>query len=248
MSMLSFLKSAKLEEVEEKKRPSGATKEFNPNPAVLAIRVWRDGRVYPSQALVDKFNLEYQSGRYETKDIPEVKDDQGNVTQPAGVKRVFTPSETPGNGFDVIDSRLLVGYHAEGHMLFIGAVPKTEGKVDLFSTTRYKEDGSPMTTVMSQAAATFGKDVLVSAIRDIYGVELGDKKEYVDMMIVDEIEGVKITETFSKPIIYAPKRVVRGANQGKPDYVRRENMTLYGFVPQELLSEADAAEKPETTA
>ncbi len=74
----------------------------------------------------------------------------------------------------------------------------------------------------------------------MYGIKLNEDKEFTDMAIVASIEGTDISAQFSKPIIYAPKRIVRGTNAGKPDYVRRENVTIFGFVPDEILNPVSA--------
>lgn len=250
MGLLSFLKQASVETiVEEKKKNGGTAKQRNPNPAVLAVRVWKDGSVYPSQAAVDKFNLEYQAGSYKTVMVGEEKDAAGQITKAGVAQRRFEPNAAPGFGFDVIDSRMWTGYKGEP-MLFLGLVPKTASKVDLFSSVKYDANGKPTGSVMDQGAATFGKDTLLPALESVFNIKLGEDKEYVDMLIVSELEedGEKldINATFSKPITYAPKKIVRGADQGKPDYVRRENMPIFAFIPEEVLNGTQA--QPEGAA
>lgn len=259
--LFSFLKSAEVEEVATKEtagaKRGGPRKQWNPPPALLAIRVWHDGSVFPSQALVDKFDLEYKDAVITFEDIPAkpaVMEADGitikTEAKEAYRKRIATVNPPVGNGFDVIDTREWGQWKMpENNMLFIGAVPKDSPKVDLFSSTVYNDEGKASNTVMEQGAATFGKG-LVTTIKELYGVELNDEKEYVDMIVAAELDGVNINTQFSKSITLAPKKVSRGKDAGQMDYVRRENMVLYGFVPAEqagLIAGTDAIEDEATS-
>jgi len=246
MSFLGFLKSAEVEEVKVEAstgaKRGGPRKQWNPAPALLAIRVWMDGSVFPSQALVDKFDLEYRAGKVTFEDVAAkdavLEADGITVKTPAkeaSKKRILTVEPPVGNAFDVIDTRVWGQWKdANNNMLFIGATSKDEPKVDMFGSTVYNDEGQPKSTVMEQGAATFGKDVLLKAIEELYGVTLTEEKPYVDMIVASELEGMNINEKFSKPITLVPKRVSRGKDAGAADYVRRENMTIYGFVPAEI--------------
>lgn len=263
MSFLSFLSSATVEEavVPAKGSNGGPRKQVNPNPAILAIRVWKDGSVYPSQAAVDKFQLEYGKGTYET--IPAVAavgvEGQEGYKAAKPATRKFVPNENAiGNGFDVIDSQNWAQFKAEGRLLFLGLVPKSLPKVDLFGTTRFDAEGNPLLSVLNQGSTTFGQAVLLEAIEEIYGIkfqrnakdatednkaiEAQEGVEFVDMLIAEELEGVNITEAFSKPISFFPKKVTRGADKGKDDYERRENIKVYGFVPLALTQDLSPVE------
>lgn len=260
MSFLGFLKTAQVEEVVPKTGTSGAggpRKQRNPNPTFLGIRLWADGSAYPSQVAVDKFNLEYGSGVYKT--IPAVaavgkEGEEGYVAAKSAVRKFEADETAIGNGFDVIDSQSWNQFKGEGRLLFLGVVPKNLPKVDLFGTTRYDAEGKPLTTVMEQGSATYGKDVLVPLVEEVYGikfqrnakdgVEAQEGVEFVDLEVISEAEGVNINEQFGRPIIFAPKRLIRGKDAGKEDYVRRENMPLYALVPSELLQEQQPV--PET--
>lgn len=255
MSFLSFLNSAEVEEVAKSTtaKKGGPKKERNPAPALLAIRIWRDGSVYPSQALVDKFDLEFRSGVVSFEDIParaqELEADGITVkvaAREASKKRIVTIQPPVGNGFDVIDTRTWGQWKDKANnMLFISPVDKDASKVDLFGSTVYDDAGKPRSTVMEQGAATFGKTVLLPTIKEVYGIELNDDKEYIDMLVAEELEGVNINTQFSKPINLFPKVISRGGDQGKADYVRRENAIVYGFVPASLVAngaEATAVE------
>lgn len=257
MSLLSFLNTAKVEEVARPHRGGGGgqRKPWNPAATILAIRVWQDGSVFPSQALVDRFNLEYPKVSI-TKgaEVPyteeqinahliaqqELPEDQRKELKPKFKPSLIEPvGGVPGNGFDVIDSRFWNGYKAGGNMLFIAAVAKDEPKVDLFGATKYEDDGTPISKVMEQGSKTFGEDTLLPAIKELYGIELSNDKEYVDLLVLDELKVgdtvIDFNKQFSTPIMLAPKRVNRGAEKGKPDYVRREGATVFGFIPEEVV-------------
>ena len=61
MSILDFLNDVKIEAVPESRKSSAIVKkQRGPEASALAIRVWKDGSVYPSKALVDKFDLQYK--------------------------------------------------------------------------------------------------------------------------------------------------------------------------------------------
>lgn len=260
-NFLSFLSGASVEEVKGSTRRGGGgrAKQWNPAPTLLAIRVWKDGSVFPSQAAVDMFDLEYRKAVITKEPIKkegkEVTDDEGKVK----MKNVYEFPDGTGNGFDVIDSRVWAGYKAAGHMLFIAAVPKDAGKVDMFQSTNYLDDGTPKTNVLEQGSITFGRTVLIPAIEELYGitfhkpakeeVQADTEKgieyqaateevpgvEFVDMVIIDKVGDVNIVEKFSTGFTHVPKRVIRGEEKGKPDYIRREGLKVYGFVPASIL-------------
>jgi hypothetical protein len=222
--------------VEEVTKPKGGgavgpRKQRNPNPAVLAIRLFKDGSVYPSQAAVDKFNLEYKPA---------------TITKDEKNRNVYAYQNGQGNGFDIIDSRQWNSYKAEGDMLFIAAVDKGEPKVDLFKQAAYDETtGQPISSVMDQGTASFGKAVLIPAVEELYGIKFGSdaakgEMEFVDLMICDTVAGINIPEALSPKNGYAlfPKRIIRGNDAGKPDYQRREKPVIYALIPSTLLEEA----------
>src|SRR6187551_1206779 len=169
MSALQFLKNAKLEEVSVKPRAAGGrSKQWNPNPTSLAIRLWKDGSVFPSQALVDQFDLEYKIATITKVALP-LK--EGQTEEDQKFKNEYYYVSGPGNGFDVIDSRRWPSYKADGDTLFISPVQKDQAKVDLFSSVGYnEEDGTPKNSVMEQGANSFGKSTLLDAVKEIYGI------------------------------------------------------------------------------
>jgi hypothetical protein len=246
MAFLNFLKGAEVTEVEvsaSNAKKGGPRKQRNPNPALLAIRVWKDGSVFPSQALVDMFNLEYGNATVTFEEVPAkaaIYNEDGTIKtqgKDAYKKRITELIPPIGNAFDIIDTREWGQWKMpENNMLFIAAVPKDFPKVDMFGGTVYDDAGKPSSTVMEQGAATYGSSILVPAIKEIYGIDF-DTREYVDMLVAAELEGVNINTQFSKPISLIPKRISRGKDIGQSDYVRRENLVLFGFVPMDILNE-----------
>lgn len=280
MSLLNFLQSSTVEEVKPGVRaggPTGPRKQWQPNPSIVAVRLWRDGSVYPSAAAIAKFDLGYKDAVITKENLP-LKD--GETV--AKTKNVYAFPNGTGNGFDVVDSRVWDQFKAaaEGGMLFVVPTPKNAPKVDLFGTTNYTDEGKPKSTVEEQGAATFGVDVLLKAVSELYditwkvdavearaaqpavpaseGVEAIKAKpaveavagvegvEYVDLAIFDKLGDFDIVKTYSKNILHVPKRIIRGKDAGKSDYVRRENAVVYGFAPaDQVLTDYKADTKEE---
>lgn len=235
--MLDFLAQATILDVAEKQpvaRKGGPRKERNPEG--LAIRVFRDGSVYPSLELVEKFGLEYTP-----KDITMV-----------------------GNGFDVIDTQLFPQFQVGKRILIISPAQKSLPKVDLFGSTTYEEDGSPKASVIDQGSKTFGADDLIPMIEEIYGLTFAKNAtaekdgvpavaaveglEFVDMVFVSNPATGEPWKA-PKDVVYIPKKVSRGKDKGTVSAQRREKPELYAFLPAEVVAEASqppAAEVPVT--
>jgi hypothetical protein len=241
MSLLSFLKSSHVEEALPGKQAGtpGVKKQRNPAAAIVAIRLFKDGSIYPSQAARDKFDLEYKKAVI-TKEKIKLK--EGETEEQQKYRNTYDFPTGTGNGLDLIDSRIWNSFKAaEGMaMLFTAVVPKSAGKVDMFGSVSYDEEGTPKTTVMEQGAATFGENILKPAVEQVYGIKFNSEKvtdgvDFVDLAIVESLsegeETFDITGTYSKPIIFVPKVVTRGDNKGQPDYAKRENVKVYGLVP-----------------
>lgn len=273
-SFLSFLETATVEEVAAPSRAGvgGARKPWNPADDVLAIRVWKDGGVFPSKALIERFNLEYVKVKitkgeqipYTQEDVDKWNEEQARLRDehvqaqaslPEAERKEFkvkefkprfkpskyeTENDIWGNGFDFIDSRLWHGYKG-GNMLFVAPASKNLSKVDIFGSTKYTEDGTAVSSVYDQGSKTFGSDVLVPTIKEVYGIELNDEKEYVDMLVVDELnlggaEPVNLNKKFSQKTAIFPKKVLRGDLKGQADYEKRENTSVWGFIPADMLN------------
>lgn len=254
MGLLDFLKNAQVVDSDTLKKKSGTPgKQLSPLATLIAIRVWADGSVFPSDAAKVKFDLEYRKAVITVKDItPALK--EGEPAPEKKTKNEYAFPDGTGNGFDLLDSRVWNQYKGEGAMLFVMAVPKDQPKVDLFGNVNYDEKGDPKVTVMEQGSLTFGQNVLREAIEEVYKLKfhVAERKkddvviqeevpgvDFVDMVIVEELGGFSIVDNFSKPIIFAPKRVVRGEQKGQPDYVRRENLKVFGFIPLAMYQEIE---------
>lgn len=238
MSFLNFLKAATIEEpAKTPKRVS--SKQRNPNPLFMGIRLWADGSIYPSQALVDKFSLEYPAMNVTTKTVGE--------GETAKTIKEYTPKEgaTPVFGFDVIDSSKWTQFKVEGdhRALLFAPVTKDSAKVDLFGRVTYDETGVPLSSVMDQGSATFGKEYLVAAVEEIYGVKLEkDTTPYVDLE-VDLSFDLKVL--CPAGIFLFPKTITRGEKKGLTSYERRENVSVFGIAPTTLTVEEEVVSTEE---
>ena len=194
-----FLKNTTLTVVEKTvaKTSTGKTAmQRNPTNGA-SLRLFKDGSVYPSQDVVTKYKLEYSNF------VPN------NNT--LGYEEYVTP-----NGFDVIDSRTWAQYPQDAQpVVFIAAVPKKSGLVDLFSSA--KVEG---TSVMTQGSKTFGLE-LITMLQEVYNVELFTTQKYVDLTIVDNVELPSLDGIYN-----VPKTVAKGENKGMITTKRRENITV----------------------
>lgn len=259
MSKLNFLSDIKLVAQEEQKPkvPARAKKDWNPTEG-LTVRVWKDGSVFPSQQLVDQFDLSYR---------PQPTEEEIAVAKAAG-----TVPYT-GQGFDVADSQDFPIFQTGGkRLLIISPAPRSQGRIDLFGSVGYnKKDNTPLYTVMNQGAATFGETFLVPRIEGIYGIvfakpaieakpavvgvpadgeqpevkaqaavegkEAIEGVEYVDMVLLGQGgEGsAPWTLPAGKTVAFFPKIVSKGEKRGEQTIARRENPLIFVFYPKSLL-------------
>lgn len=222
--MLGFLKSVKVQAPETPVRKGGGPRKQR-NPENADLRVFADGSVYPSASLVARFGLEY-----------------GN--KPA------EDAEPTGFGFDVIDSDQFMNYlDTPQRCIWISAVARTEGKIDLFSTTKYNEDGTPYSSVLEQGSKTFGSAVLLPMLKEVYGIELGENKRHIDLKLfgVPAEEGEQpLTLPNGKTVAFVPKSVQRGDKKGTETVIRRENPSFWCLYPADV-QETVAADVEEAT-
>lgn len=223
-NFLSFLSEVTVTEVDASAK-GGAKKQRNPNPTLLGFRVWADGSIYPSKALVDKFGLEYPDAT-----VSLVKDKEGKD------KKVYTVVGSQGFGFDVIDSSKSTQWNSPRPFIAVAVSPKDSPKISLFGLTRYDENGKPLVSVMDQGSATFGKETLLPMLETIYNAK-PNEEGFID---VEVFTGTNLKST--NGIEMLPKVISRGADQGKPDYVRRENVDIFAIVPAEIMAEDAATE------
>lgn len=204
MSNLDFLKNLSLlgETKEMLTRASEARTKVDVTPTDADIRIFKDGRVFPSKELVEEFDLEYR---------PKNTD----------------PSQR-GNGFDIIDSREFHQYPKDNPaIMFITAVPKKEPKVDLFGTSMYDDEGNPIKSVLTQGASTRGKEI-IETLSSLYGLDkdkMFEETGYIDLIILRDYK-----LTTPNNIYYIMKKVARGERKGELEPIRREHLTLMPLV------------------
>lgn len=183
---------------------TGIKKQRQPESG-LTIRLFKDGSVYPSQELVDKYTLEYTP-----------RDENSKPT---------------GNALDVVDSRDMAK-QVETEVPFVGIVvtPRASGRTDIFSACKYAEDGSPTTTVGEQGAATYGKAELIPLLEAVYGEEFAfNEQGFVDLTVVEDMP---ITAPDGRFFVF--KTISRGVDAGKKDYAIRDNATILPLIPAEV--------------
>jgi hypothetical protein len=235
------------EEVVAKVRKGGPRKERNPEG--LAIRLFRDGSVFPSQELVDKFNLEYVPAILkERKPVGEPKEGEEQKYQ-----NVFEIEGEPGFGFDVIDTKLFSVFQIPGkRLLLISAVDRSQPKIDLFGSTTYNDNGTPKTSVLGQGAKTFGAESLIPMVEEVYGVKFNrnavEAKEATDTTpaveaqpaVEDGLDFVDLQLIANPatgepwalpPVVFVPKTITRGERKGELTVTRREKASVYVFMP-----------------
>lgn len=150
--MYSFLKSITLIDTGRQRLPK------EKSPTGLTIRVLTTGEVYPSQELVDKFDLEYK---------PIDPADRENAVM-------------LGNGFDIVDSKEWTPLKDYPRMILVGVTPKKEAKVDLFARCLHNpNNGLPKATVITQGSVN---TELVDLCRSMG--YLTETQKYVDLRVV----------------------------------------------------------------
>lgn len=111
-------------------------------PEGLRLRVYANGKIYPSAELVSTMNLEF----------------------------VAKGSETTANGLDIFPSNKLVGLE-NFNCILISSTSKKSPKVDLFGQCGYDEAGVPKASVLTQGGGSFGPE-LVEMIKTVYGITI----------------------------------------------------------------------------
>ena len=157
---LDFLTNVQLNVPENKvKAEKPGRTAVTKNPEGLTLRVFSNGKIYPSQDLVTLLNLEYT-----TKD-----------------------TATNNNGLDIFKSTDwgMFPVDAPQKYIFIAPVPKDSPKVDLFGQVGYSEEGRPKNSVMEQGGGSFGEQML-EMISEVYGITL-EKGSFLDLEVKSEV-------------------------------------------------------------
>ena len=204
---LNFLKNVKLKPIEVLAPTKRIRVPKLPGDDV-SLRVFANGKIYPSKAFAKEMDLEYQ-------DRKELSD---------GSYAIY------GNGLDIFSSKQWDMYpdNAEEHYLFAAVVPKAFAKVSVFSSTKYQEDNTPKNSVLTQGFSAFTKTELLDMLTDVYGINW-DIKEYVDLVFVNSpVE----SET---GIYHIPKLVTSGKKKGEHTFIRRDKIDICPLVPKETV-------------
>lgn len=194
----SFLDNVELSEVTP---AAGRVSRGDSNPENADLRVFSTGEVYPSKALVEEFDLEFQA---EGSDVVE-------------------------NGFDLIDSKLW-GMLPDNtpRFLAIATVPKNGAKAGyrkpmLFGKCR-KKDGKPIQSVVDQGSTASGK-LLLDYLEEVLGVTIAEGANFVDLNIVREHKLASPNGVYNLPYT-----VRKGDDAGALRSVRRENCEIFPLI------------------
>lgn len=203
---LSFLQDV---EVEAVKKTAAKERVATPKlPETADLRVFGNGNVYPSKAFAEANDLEFSTRLVVTE---EGKKDKLLV---------------PGNGIDIFSSLKWGAVQGKlpQEVVFLAVVPKAEAKVDMWASTKYNDDETPKASVFTQGSSVFSKEVLISMLAEVYGVDW-DTVQYVDLIVVKE-------QPMRSPnaVYHFPKIVSSGKFKGEDDYVRRENVNIYPLI------------------
>jgi len=222
MKKITFDFLKNMELKEIEKAPVNAPNSKTPAPGAH-LRLFADGSLYPSAELVALHNLEYQP----------------------------LESDKPENGYDVFVSTDWGQYTGTVPFVALALVSKHEPKVSLFSQTKYNEDKTPKSSVLTQKT-TAGEE-LIKALSTVYLEKADDNlfenKAYLDLALVLD-QPVNKTAT---GVYHLPKVIAKGKDAGKPSYVRREHVQIFPLTIVEettapVVAEAPAKKKAEPTA
>lgn len=192
-----FLATMELKEIEKPITQVNAAKQ----PGLGAdLRLFSDGGIYPSEALIILDQLEHQP-----------KD-----------------SDKPSYGYDVFVSTDWAQYpQGAPQIVCIAKVSKHSSRVDLFGKAKFDDKGNPKSLVGLQRN-TSGEE-LIKMLETAY-CELGETlfdggKTFVDLKIVRDAA----IKPVSNGIYLLPKKLVKGAKSGTPIVERRENIQVYAL-------------------
>jgi len=250
---LGFLNNLTIETIEAAK-PAVSKKDSNPDPSSLCIRVWKNGEIFPSQRLVDDYNLEYPTAtQVETIELcnedgtPKMVTAEGKEPVRATKRKVTFDENVVANGLDVFTLHAWTQIpeadrSASSNLILVAVTPKSAPKVELFANVKYNEDGKPASSVLSQGASTYGKAVLLPLVKELYNAE-PNEEGYIDLEVAT---GYDQSSKVPNRVFILPKNVSRGAEKGKASYEMRSCSGIFPLVPVAVAAEQEATPVQET--
>lgn len=197
---LSFLKNVEVKEVAIKAKAVRIGLEKTP-VAGADFRVYKNGRIFTHPDTAAKWDLEFGPKAVYEDDGKEI---------------------TVGNGLDVFSSADWQMIQTPEELLFVAIVPREgNAKIDIYGSTTYNEDGTNKRSIDNNTISTFGADVLVDLLANVYGVNW-ETAEYVDLVMNTEFQIKAPKEVYS-----IPKVVSRGEKKGEPVFVTRKNISVF---------------------
>jgi len=203
MINFDFLKNVQLVATESKIATPGRV-SVSKQPAEGAdLRLMKNGAIYPSEALVAKYNLEFPN---------------------RGVS-------SDAQGFDVFTGGAWEMYPAElENVVFIAAVSKSLPKVSLFGKCAYQVDDTPSSSVIEQGSVSAGK-LVYAALHEAYGFEFAEDQQFVDLLIMEDISIPSPTNVFyiPKPLL-SRKTGVKSTEHLRRDGIVVNPLVIYNPV------------------
>jgi hypothetical protein len=214
-----MMKMVNLKEVAVKARAERVKLDKSPVTGA-SFRVYKNGRIFTAEAIAEEYSLEF--GAKEEIIVP------GKDTDTDKTKEVVI-----GNGLDIFSSENWQMIATPAPMLFVAIVPRHGNpKIDVYGSTSYEEDGIPKRSIDSNTVSSFGKDILVPQLEELYGVNF-EEVDFIDLVMVTEYAIEAPRGVFS-----IPKTVSRGDNKGDLVFVTRKNITVFPLTVFEGVAES----------
>jgi len=221
---LSFLKNVEVKDVAVKAKAQRITLEKTPIEGA-DFRVYKNGRIFTQPTTANKYTLEFGP---KTSIVVPGKESSEDTTKEI----------TSGNGLDIFSSKNWQMIAVEKELLFVGIIAR-EGnpKIDVYGSTTYDENGDNKRSIDNNTVSSFGKDVLVPYLEEIYGIDW-DQTEFVDLKIEEDYQ-ILANEVNGDRVYSIPKTVSRGDNKGELTYVTRKNALVFPLVVFEGIQEVE---------
>jgi hypothetical protein len=200
---LEALRGLKLKSVEKKSNSVKTVKL----PDGLKLRVFKDGRIYPSAELAEKYQLQYEPKEENVDPI------SGEVS-----------TTIPGNGLDFFSSHDWdqLGDN-RGDIIFGAFIPRGNKVISIWGSSKFDADGNPTSDVFKQGVAAKVKDELVPMLNTMYNVSWD--KGYVDLTFAWDVQ------MQSEDGLYQiPKHKITGTKKGQLYMQHRENIEIFPMI------------------